>query len=264
MFETQQHLILQKKQEFEYNMNIAKIVTELQNVSQALKDEVQVDGINRNITYLERTKDTAPNMDDIDYISPKFSSIIRRRINVMTKEEYCYQMRKTNLKQRDLILHAIHHIHQPNGKPIQIFFTGPAGSGKTFTLHLLMETYNRFCQKHNSYQNAYMACASTGKAAVNIGGTTVHSAFHICPARSKNREYGLSPEVLQTFRHSFANVEIIFIDEISMISADILNSIHSRLTDINGNFDDVFAGKNIIFCGDLRQLPPVNARPIPL
>ncbi|XP_055534387.1 ATP-dependent DNA helicase PIF1-like [Wyeomyia smithii] len=47
-----------------------------------------------------------------------------------------------------------------------------------------------------------------------------------------------------------------------MIGADVLNTIHSRLQEITGNYNDSFGGMSIVFCGDLRQLPPVNARAI--
>ena len=47
-----------------------------------------------------------------------------------------------------------------------------------------------------------------------------------------------------------------------MISVELLVIIHTRLQQIPGNFDELFGGMNIIFCGDLRQLPPVMATPI--
>lgn len=93
-----------------------------------------------------------------------------------------------------------------------------------------------------------------------IGGTTVHSAFRITMSRRQNSK--LSFEALQLYRNAFANVRAIIIDEVSMIGADVLNTIHSRLQEITGNYDDPFGGMMIVFCGDLRQLPPVNARPV--
>nr|XP_029717009.1 ATP-dependent DNA helicase PIF1-like [Aedes albopictus] len=190
------------------------------------------------------------------------NAVIRQRTNVMSKEDYCAMVRTTNAEQRDLILQMIHSLHSydESSKPMQIFFTGPAGCGKTFTLRILMETINRYSQAHNAQKNAYVACASTGKAAVAIGGTTVHSAFRITMSRRANSK--LSFEMLQLYRNAFANIKAVIIDEVSMIGADILNTIHVRLQDISGNYDDPFGGINIVFCGDLRQLPPVNARPV--
>ncbi len=124
--------------------------------------------------------DNEHNIDDIDDINGNRGiSAVRRRSNVMSKTDYCLMLRTTNAEQRDLILEIIHRLHDATSLPIQIFFTGPAGCGKTYVLRAVMETNNRFAQQHNALNNAYVACTSTGKAAVNLGGTTVHSAFRI-------------------------------------------------------------------------------------
>ncbi|XP_065077679.1 uncharacterized protein LOC135700938 [Ochlerotatus camptorhynchus] len=210
-----------------------------------------------------RTIAMDPNNDDITHLPiGTLSSVIKQRTNVMSKQDFCAMVRATNAEQRDLVLQVIDGLHNfnDNNKPLQIFFTGPAGCGKTFTLRILMETFNRFGQAQNSQNNAYVACASTGKAAVAINGTTVHSAFRITMARRNNAS--LSFESLQLYRNAFANIKAIIVDEVSMVGADVLNTIHARLQSITGNYDDPFGGMNIIFCGDLRQLPPVNARPV--
>ena len=110
----------------------------------------------------------------------KLSSVVRKRENLMTAMEYCESMRKMNQMQKDLVLEVINRIHSDGERePLQIFFTGPAGSGKTFTMRMLMETYNRFTQKHNNAFNAYIASASTGMAASAIDRSTVHAVFRI-------------------------------------------------------------------------------------
>lgn len=203
---------------------------------------------------------TAANNDDIHDITPgHLNAVVRQRTNVMTSEEFCKNMNKTNPEQRDFLLTLMHALITEDAV-MRIFFTGAAGTGKTFTLNLAMEITNRFTQNHSCRTNAFVACASTGKAAVALGGTTVHSAFRI--AISKRTNSTMSREYIQSYRNSFAGVKVIFIDEVSMLSADILNKINGRMCEITGNFDVPFGGKNVIFCGDLRQLPPVNARPI--
>ena len=186
-------------------------------------------------------------------------AVIKKRTNVMDSATYCREMRRTNFEQRALIKHCISRIHDPSIPPVQIFFTGSAGTGKTFTLKLLMETYNRFAQAHDSQRNVYIAAASTGKAAVALGGTTVHTAFSIS-LQSRNR--GLSFESLQAYRNGFVNIHVVFIDEISMIGAGIFHSINERMKQITGQHEMPFGGMDVIFCGDLRQLPPVRTSAI--
>lgn len=184
-------------------------------------------------------------------------AIAKRRENIMSNDHFCELMRSANEKQKDLLLHVIHHNLSAEKSPLQLFFTGPAGCGKTFVIKLIMEIYNRFSD-NDGFCNSYITCASTGKAAVAINGTTVHTALKI----SLSKLIPLSIETAQQYRCLFKYVKVLIIDEISMIGAEILNQIDARLKQITGNFDENFGGLDIIFIGDLRQLPPVRATPI--
>ena len=124
---------------------------------------------------------------------------------------------------------------------------------------MLMETYNRFCQTYDLERNVYIAAASTGKAAVAIDGTTVHSAFNI---KIHDIREGMKPEKLHEYRLNMKNVRVIFIEEISMIGSRMFHLINQRLTQITSIYDLPFGGYDIFFCGDLRQLPPVHGSAI--
>ncbi|KAH9379744.1 hypothetical protein HPB48_011674 [Haemaphysalis longicornis] len=77
-------------------------------------------------------------------------------------------MRMTNAEQHELL------------RDIRMFFTGPAGCGKTFILRLAMDLYNRYSNTgNNTVNDAFLIIASTGMAAVAGGGTTVHVAFKL-------------------------------------------------------------------------------------
>ncbi|GFU38934.1 hypothetical protein TNCV_1753551 [Trichonephila clavipes] len=142
-------------------------------------------------------------------------------------------------------------------EPLLIYLTGPAGSGKTFVIKGIMEIYNRFSDTDGIF-NAYIACASTGKAATAIGGSTVHSALSI----SLSRLMPLNIEKANQYRTLFKFVKVLIIDEISMVSAELLEQINVRLKQITGLFTKDFGGLDVILIGDLRQLPPVKATPI--
>jgi hypothetical protein len=73
---------------------------------------------------------------------------------------------------------------------------------------------------------------------------------------------GMSREALQMYRSAFHNVHIVFADEVGMVSSDILQTVHVRLQEITNEFEKPFGGMNMVFCGDLRQLLPVNAWPV--
>ena len=180
----------------------------------------------------------------------------------MSHEDFCKMVRSLNYEQRGLLIEFITRIvyENDNNKPIQIFFCGPAGSGKTYLLRSLMETVNRFTQRTRSNKCAYLACATTGKAAVNIDGTTIHSALKI-PINCKQGSR-MPADKLQTMRVDLSEVCTIIIDEVSMMSNNMLNRVGDRLRGCGRDCTNRFEGFHVVFCGDLRQLPPVNAKPV--
>ncbi|CAB3229553.1 unnamed protein product [Arctia plantaginis] len=143
-----------------------------------------------------------------------------------------------------------------NVNPDQVENTMPEKSIKTMIID--HREINEFLFTDNDgYCNAYITCASTGKAAVAIDGTTVHTALKI----SLSKLLPLSSETLQLYRSLFRYVRVLIINEISMVSAELLHKIDNRLKQITGKNTD-FGSIDVILIGDLRQLPPVRSTPI--
>ncbi|CAG5000102.1 unnamed protein product [Parnassius apollo] len=265
LFNDNKETIMERRKLYENNIDIDKVMQELEAMMILQNsDTTEPTETESRRVFVEQLLggEGAENNDDVNEIVPQNGlSVVKKRSNVMPKQQYCELLRTTNAEQREVVLEAIHRLHGCGDEllqALQIFFTGPAGCGKTYTLKALMETYNRYTQNHNSLNNAYVACASTGKAAVPLGGTTVHSAFRLTTSRVTRL---LSAENLQAYRNMFVGVRAVFIDEISMLSAAILGKINYRLQQITGIYDQVFGGLHIILCGDFRQLPPVRATP---
>ncbi|KAH9372531.1 hypothetical protein HPB48_016836 [Haemaphysalis longicornis] len=113
--------------------------------------------------------------------------------------------------------------------------------------------------EENSAMNAYVACGTTGKAVLALNGVTVQSAFKIIMT-NKRENRGLSSVGLNTFRMLFRDVKRTIVDEVSMLSSDLLRQMDMRFREIRASkMTDPFEGFGVIFCGDLRQLPPVRA-----
>ncbi|XP_077537575.1 uncharacterized protein LOC144149774 [Haemaphysalis longicornis] len=183
---------------------------------------------------------------------------VRKRDDIMDTEKFYDLMRLTNSEQHEFLRELIHRQTTPGAEPLRAFFTGPAGCGKTFILKLAMDIYNRF--NPDPPYNSFVICASTEKAAVAVGGTTMHSAFKL--SRSRTNDGGLRDSELNTFRMAFRNVRCVIIDEISMMSADQLDAVDMRLRHVTQKYNEPFGGVDMILCGDLRQLPPVRASEI--
>ena len=102
--------------------------------------------------------------------------------------------------------------------------------------------------------------APTGVAAVNIDGTTIHTALGI---NVGGKLYPLNDRQRGILRNKLAEVKFIIIDEISMVSNVLLYQVHQRLNEIYGCSAELpFAGLPVLACGDLYQLPPVKGAPI--
>jgi ATP-dependent exoDNAse (exonuclease V) alpha subunit len=126
-----------------------------------------------------------------------------------------------------------------------VFITGKAGTGKS--------TFIEFFRGATNKNTAYTA--PTGMAALRIRGKTLHSLFKIPPQLITERSLAgnrYRPETLQLF----CRLDTIIIDEISMVRADILDGIDYILRRERNN-DRPFGGIQMIFVGDVFQLPPV-------
>ncbi|RMD87613.1 MAG: AAA family ATPase [Candidatus Dadabacteria bacterium] len=159
----------------------------------------------------------------------------------------------SNLLVRNLnkMLHCLSHIHSLLQDFQCILITGCAGTGKSTMLTALKEFLER------QYSLNCVALAPTGVAALNIQGETIHSFFRFPPEPiNEDKIYYLrKPELINS-------LDILLIDEISMVRADLLDGINMSLKK-NRSFNKKlpYGGVKIIFFGDLLQLPPVTATP---
>lgn len=127
------------------------------------------------------------------------------------------------------------------------FITGKAGTGKSVLLQFFKST---------STKNIVI-CASTGVAALNVRGQTIHSLFKL-PPNFINKE-DLRPVDHRT-QFLLQNIDTLVIDEISMVRADLMDAIDYRLKQARKN-QLPFGGVQVVMFGDLFQLPPVVSDP---
>ena len=107
--------------------------------------------------------------------------------------------------------------------------------------------------------------APTGLAAYNVGGVTVHRLFQL-PIEHEGKTAGywsLSKVAQKVMRTNLRSLKLIIIDETSMLSSLNLAYIHLRLEELFGGAgDDYFWSMNMLFVGDILQLPPVIGSPV--
>ena len=127
-----------------------------------------------------------------------------------------------------------------------IFLTGGAGTGKTTLLKFL---------KENTHKKLIIA-APTGVAAVNAGGMTIHALFGL-PARLLDETTVKSIRLSAETKLLLRQLELLVIDEVSMLRADVLDAIDYLLQEVRQD-QRPLGGLQVIFIGDLYQLPPVK------
>ena len=133
-----------------------------------------------------------------------------------------------------------------------LFLTGKAGTGKT--------TFLRNLKESTSKQIAVVA--PTGVAAINAGGTTIHSFFQLpftpfFPTPEGRKDLIGKIKMQEYRRRVIRELEVLVIDEISMVRADVLDSIDCLLQHFRYRNDEPFGGVQMIFIGDMFQLSPV-------
>lgn len=135
-----------------------------------------------------------------------------------------------------------------------LFLTGKAGTGKsTFLRYIAANTKKK-----------HVVLAPTGIAAINAGGSTLHSFFKLpfYPLLPNDSKYSVR-NLRNTMKYNsekiklLKEVELIIIDEISMVRADIIDFIDKILRVYNRNMREPFGGKQLLLVGDIYQLEPV-------
>ena len=156
----------------------------------------------------------------------------------------------TNNKEFQDALQLITHTRQ------SVFLTGKAGTGKS--------TFLKYICNHT--KKKYVVLAPTGIAAINAGGVTLHSFFKLPfrPMLPDDPDLSLSHgRIFEFFKYPkekrkiIAEVDLIIIDEISMVRADIIDCVDRILRVYSGNMRLPFGGKQLLFVGDVFQLEPV-------
>lgn len=146
-----------------------------------------------------------------------------------------------------------------------VFLTGKAGTGKTTFLHRLIKLTHKKA----------LICAPTGIAAINAAGVTIHSLFQLpfgaflpdaaTSSLGQNIHFNFNtPRTLvkhlnmqSNKRRMLQELELLVIDEVSMLRADLLDAIDFALRYIRRSRNVPFGGVQLLFIGDLHQLPPV-------
>ena len=187
---------------------------------------------------------------------------------LLSPEDYRTAIRGLNSKQRQVVMfnrawckRAV--IALKNGEPVRpyhVFVSGPGGVGKSHVISLIRNDTVRLLRLSGKIQPedvAALLTAPTGAAAFNIEGMTLHSGLVLSISKASLCR-PLTQDKLNTLRMKLSNLQLVIIDEVSMVGSNMLLQVHKHLQQLKGSKDDTsFGNVSILAVGDLYQLQPV-------
>ena len=207
----------------------------------------------------EYTNKTYDLHDDLKISKHNYIDSIQTKSNILDNTEFPHLINSFNTRQYKFFLYIMQQQIQDKQSQTLLCLHGGAGTGKSHVLKGIYQGLNRLLNHQPGQQTndlTTLLVTPTGKAAHNIKGHTIHSAFHI-PANQPLYNYTkMTWDNLNTYHAKYLNLKWIICDEISMVSNYMLRFIHLRLQEIMGN-NLIFGGVNIVAVGDLYQFKPV-------
>ncbi|KAN0079812.1 PIF1-like helicase domain containing protein [Tylopilus felleus] len=180
---------------------------------------------------------------------PKISAFFTPRVSLSTT---CGTDKTTSVSKLSEEQRRVFDLVVEEGK--NVFFTGSAGTGKSLLLRAIISALRR---KYSNRPDYVAVTASTGMAASNIGGMTVHSWGAVTPGNNDTDSQIRFIRTCKPALQRWKNVKIMIIDEVSMLDGHLFNTLAELADRLRNKMNKPFGGIQLVVTGDFFQLPPV-------
>ena len=261
LYEDNVEAIEMERRKFEKHRVMVEFIKDHEKQKDSISADLEEEEEKENF-YVEDETTLPGEMEDYEKeVKSKAKKAIARYnegVENMSTETFSDSVRSLNCQQRKLFNDFVERVNDPNlSDPFYLYIGGEAGTGKSFLLKLMIEAV-KLRPKHSGQEldkPHFITVAPTGVAAYLVNGTTIESGLGIQP--QKGRSFTNSnPSKNSSMRFLYENLQIIFLDEVSMTGSDMLARMNFRMQDIMGNCK-FMGGVSVVCCGDFGQLPPV-------
>ncbi|XP_039509525.1 uncharacterized protein LOC120464209 [Pimephales promelas] len=260
LFEKESDKIDQAKQLLEQDVDLEDAWAQICPETEKQRDECIELMKDKQLPDEEDTQELIPDLTG----NPQTVCTIETNHTTMPREDALHLLRSLNEEQSAVFYKVqkwcLQKILGENPEPFRLFLTGGAGTGKSHLIKAIQYESSRLLSQlsENPDDITVLLTASTGVASFNIGASTIHNKFLI-GANVRLPYQPLSDDKMNSLRTKLGNLQILIIDEVSMVDHRLLSYIHGRLRQIKQTGDYSLFGKvNILAVGDFYQLPPVK------
>ena len=194
--------------------------------------------------------------------------LLEKRANVMCRDDGVALLRSLNETQMSIFYRirqwCLAKVMGEKPDPLHVFITGGAGTGKSHLIKAIQYEATRLLSTVSRQPDdiCVLLTAPTGIAAHNLHASTIHSALSI-GVDVRLPYIPLGEEKVNSLRAKYSSLQILIIDEISMVSHNLLAYIHGRLRQMKQSRGLApFGNVSVVAVGDIFQLPPVKGKPL--
>ena len=258
-----QELIEKNRQKYEKHRGMVEIIKKIEE-SRELDENDDLE--NEEKEFDEYIEDETTDPSDIAAFEKeakdkamKALSLHNLGIEILPDDTYLNRIKSLNHEQQRIFHDFCERMtDRTDSEPFYTYISGEAGTGKSFLMNLMIEFMKRSAKQSGTelHKPLYLTVAPTGVSAWIIGGDTIESGLSLQPS-NRPTHLKASASSKANLQFMFEHLQVVFLDEVSMVGTNKFKEMDFRLQDIMMN-NKFMGGVSMVICGDFGQLPPVR------